>query len=208
MKSFNIKDGLGIKLLQRYGIDIAIITGRRSSAVERRAAELGIETLVQGREDKGVALRELLDSRQLAAASGAYMGDDLPDLAALRLAGLSACPSDAATKVLESVDWVAPHSGGHGAVRALADFILRLKILADLYPPEPMFWALVGMLVLVGTVIWQYMTPASVDTSAATLTDHPVVASYVVNGTRTHFSADGNAADVLKIDCSDPMATH
>ena len=62
------------------------------------------------------------------------------------------------------------------------------------------FWALVGMLVLVGTVIWQYMTPASVDTTAATLTDHPVVASYVVNGTRTHFSADGNAADVLKID--------
>ena len=61
MKSFNIKDGLGIKLLQRYGIDIAIITGRRSSAVERRAAELGIETLVQGREDKGAALRELLD---------------------------------------------------------------------------------------------------------------------------------------------------
>ena len=134
MKSFNIKDGLGIKLLQRFGIDIAIITGRRSSALERRAAELGIETLVQGREDKGAALRELLDIRQLAAASVAYMGDDLPDLGALRLAGLSACPSDAATRVLESVDWVAPHSGGHGAVRALADFILGAKgHLADLY---------------------------------------------------------------------------
>ena len=117
IKSFNIKDGLGIKLLQRYGIEVAIITGRRSSALERRAAELGIETLFQGREDKG-----------------AVLGDDLPDLGAIRLAGLSACPSDAATKILESVDWVAPHAGGHGAVRALADFILGAKgHLSDLH---------------------------------------------------------------------------
>ena len=134
VKSFNVKDGLGIKLLQRYGIEVAIITGRRSSALEQRASELGIETLVQGREDKGAALRELLDIRQIAAASVAYMGDDLPDLGAIRLAGLSACPSDAATKVLESVDWVAPHAGGRGAVRALADFILGAKgHLSDLY---------------------------------------------------------------------------
>ena len=134
VKSFNVKDGLGIKLLQRYGIEVVIITGRRSSALEQRAAELGIETLVQGREDKGAALQELLDIRQIAAASVAYMGDDLPDLGAIRLAGLSACPSDAATKILESVDWVAPHAGGRGAVRALADFILGAKgHLSDLY---------------------------------------------------------------------------
>ena len=134
IKSFNIKDGLGIKLLQRYGIEVAIITGRRSSALERRAVELGIETLVQGREDKGAVLRELLDTRQISPASVAYMGDDLPDLGAIRLAGLSACPSDAATKILESVDWVAPHAGGRGAVRALADFILSAKgHLSDLY---------------------------------------------------------------------------
>ena len=62
------------------------------------------------------------------------MGDDLPDLGAIRLAGLSACPSDAATKILESVDWVAPHAGGRGAVRALADFILGAKgHLSDLH---------------------------------------------------------------------------
>ena len=61
-------------------------------------------------------------------------------------------------------------------------------------------WVFVGMLVLVGTLSWHYVTPASVNTSAAPLTDHPVIASYVVNGTRTQFSADGNAADVLKID--------
>ena len=61
-------------------------------------------------------------------------------------------------------------------------------------------WVFVGMLVLVGTLIWHSVTPASVNNSAAPLTDHPVIASYVVNGTRTQFSADGNAADVLKID--------
>ena len=134
MKSFNIKDGLGIKLLQRYDIQVAIITGRQSAAVARRASELSIEAVIQGREDKGAALQELADHHQIATAAIAYMGDDLPDLGALRLAGLSTCPSDAATKVLESVDWVAPIAGGRGAVRALADFVLAAQgHLADIY---------------------------------------------------------------------------
>ena len=120
-KAFNIKDGLGIKLLQRAGIEVAIITGRSSEAVERRATELGISTVIQGREDKGAALAELLELRKQSAASVAYMGDDLPDLGALRLA------------IKDSVDWVAPLPGGHGAVRALCDFILQAHgVLADL----------------------------------------------------------------------------
>ena len=124
-KAFNIKDGLGIKLLQRAGIEVAIITGRSSEAVERRATELGISTVIQGREDKGEALAELLELRKQSAASVAYMGDDLPDLGALRLAGLATCPSDAVDLIKDSVDWVAPLPGGHGAVRALCDFILQ-----------------------------------------------------------------------------------
>ena len=132
-KAFNIKDGLGIKLLQRGGIEVAIITGRSSEAVERRATELGISTLIQGREDKGAALAELLELRQQAAASVAYMGDDLPDLSALRLAGLATCPNDADDLIKNSVDWVAPLPGGHGAVRALCDFILQAHgLLPDL----------------------------------------------------------------------------
>ena len=132
-KTFNIKDGLGIKLLQRGGIEVAIITGRSSEAVERRATELGISTLIQGREDKGAALAELLELRQQAAASVAYMGDDLPDLSALRLAGLATCPNDADDLIKNSVDWVAPLPGGHGAVRALCDFILQAHgLLPDL----------------------------------------------------------------------------
>ena len=84
IKSFNIKDGLGIKLLQQSGIEVAIITGRTSAAVARRAAELNIATVVQGREDKGVALQALLDERALPAFRVAYMGDDLQDLSALK----------------------------------------------------------------------------------------------------------------------------
>ena len=124
-KSFNIKDGLGIKLLQRCDIDVAIITGRSSEALERRAAELGIATVIQGREDKSSALEELLRAKELNAAEVAYMGDDLPDLGALRLAGLSTCPNDAVEAVRKCADWIAPLPGGTGAVRALADFILQ-----------------------------------------------------------------------------------
>ena len=126
-KAFNIKDGLGIKLLQRGGIEVAIITGRSSEAIERRATELGISTLIQDREDKEAALAEMLELRQQAAASVAYMGDDLPDLGALRLAGLATCPSDAVDLVKNSADWIAPLPGGHGAVRALCDFILQAQ---------------------------------------------------------------------------------
>lgn len=126
-KAFNIKDGLGIKLLQQGGIEVAIITGRSSEAVERRATELGISTLIQGREDKGTALAEMLKLRQQTAASVAYMGDDLPDLGALRLAGLATCPSDAVELIKNNADWIAPSPGGHGAVRALCDFILQAQ---------------------------------------------------------------------------------
>ncbi len=131
-KPFNIKDGLGIKLLQRCDIDVAIITGRSSQALERRAGELGIATVIQGREDKGSALEELMKERGLSASEVAYMGDDLPDLGALRLAGLAACPKDAVEAVRECAEWIAPLPGGAGAVRALADFILQSQgLLSD-----------------------------------------------------------------------------
>jgi 3-deoxy-D-manno-octulosonate 8-phosphate phosphatase (KDO 8-P phosphatase) len=80
--------------------------------------------LLQGREDKGVALQALLDERALPAFRVAYMGDDLPDLSALKLAGLATCPSDAVAPVQAMADWIAPVAGGRGAVRALSDFLL------------------------------------------------------------------------------------
>jgi len=105
-KPFNIKDGLGIKLLQRSDIDVAIITGRSSEALERRASELRITTVIQGREDKGSVLEELLAARGLSASEVAYMGDDLPDLGALRLAGLATCPNDAVEAVRDPAGYM------------------------------------------------------------------------------------------------------
>lgn len=127
LKGFNIKDGQGIKLLQRAGIDVAIVTGRESALLARRAAELGISAVIQGREDKRTALSELARSRDLELSACAYMGDDLPDLGAIRAAGLGACPADAASTVIEHADWVSRLAGGRGAVRELCELLLRAQ---------------------------------------------------------------------------------
>ena len=124
IKAFNIKDGLGIKLLLDNGIEVAIITGRSSEAVTRRMEELAVKIVLQGREDKREALLEILKPRSIPLAQVAYMGDDLPDLDPLRMVGLATCPSDAVSAVCDVADWRAPCPGGRGAVRALSDFIL------------------------------------------------------------------------------------
>jgi 3-deoxy-D-manno-octulosonate 8-phosphate phosphatase (KDO 8-P phosphatase) len=136
LKAFNIRDGLGIKLAQRGGLQVAIITGRDSAIVSRRAAELGIEIVVQGREDKLVALRELCDELGIPLVACAYMGDDLPDLAAIRAAGMGLTVSDAAAAVLDAADWVSARPGGAGAVREACEMILAARgdlerVLAD-----------------------------------------------------------------------------
>ena len=127
LKAFNIKDGLGIKLLQRGGIDVAIITGRDSNIVARRAKELGIEDVIQGREDKLTALRSLCSERQLTLSQCAYMGDDLPDLAAILASGLGLTVADAAGSVREAADWVANAPGGAGAVREACHMLLQQR---------------------------------------------------------------------------------
>ncbi len=127
IKAFNVKDGLGLTLLQNNGIDVVIITGRSSEVVSRRAQELGIETVIQGREDKRMALTELMTQRQLTPAQVAYMGDDLPDLGALQLAGLGACPADAVQAIRDAADWVGTHQGGQGVIREFAEMLLRAR---------------------------------------------------------------------------------
>jgi 3-deoxy-D-manno-octulosonate 8-phosphate phosphatase (KDO 8-P phosphatase) len=127
LKSFDIKDGLGIKLLQRAGVEVAIITGRRSAMVERRAAELGIETIVQGREDKLRALQELCEERGHTLAQCAYMGDDLPDLGAVKAAGIGLSVADGAAAVRAVADWVSRREGGRGAVREACEALLEAR---------------------------------------------------------------------------------
>ena len=130
-KSFNIRDGLGIKLLQRAGITVAIITGRTSAIVTRRAAELGIAHVVQGREDKLEALLDLCGNLKIDLSNVAYMGDDLPDRKAIMAVGLGATVADAASDVAAIADWQSRLPGGQGAVRELAEAWLRSLDLWD-----------------------------------------------------------------------------
>ncbi|MBM70350.1 MAG: phenylphosphate carboxylase subunit delta [Haliea sp.] len=127
LKSFNIKDGLGIKLLQRCGIRVAIITGRRSDMVARRATELGIADLYEGREDKLSALQELGEHLGLTLSECAYMGDDLPDLGAICAAGIGMTVSDAVPEVRAAADWCSRAPGGAGAVREAAEWLLQAR---------------------------------------------------------------------------------
>jgi 3-deoxy-D-manno-octulosonate 8-phosphate phosphatase (KDO 8-P phosphatase) len=127
LKAFNIKDGLGIKLLQKVGVRVAIITGRQSDIVARRARELGIEDIVQGREDKHRALLELCQHHSIDILECAYMGDDLPDLGAIIAAGLGMTVADASSTVREAADWCSRFNGGGGAVREACEFILSAK---------------------------------------------------------------------------------
>ena len=124
-KAFDVKDGHGMKLLQRAGIPIGIITGRQSEVVAFRAAELGIDILYQGAKDKLVPYREILQLHGLADAEIAYVGDDLIDLPILRRVGFAATVADAVDEVKPYVHYVTRRPGGRGAVREVCDLLLR-----------------------------------------------------------------------------------
>jgi len=124
-KRFHVRDGHGIKLLQRAGIGVGIITGRVSAVVDVRARELGIALVRQGAADKVAAWRAILEETGLSPAQTAYAGDDIVDIPLLRAVGFSASVADAEEAVREAVDFVASRGGGRGAVREIADFILR-----------------------------------------------------------------------------------
>ncbi len=124
MKAFNILDGLGIKMLMNSGIEVAIITGRRSPLTERRISDLGIRHLMQGREDKLVALKELTGKLAVDLKQVAYIGDDLPDLSAIRAAALGITVANGHRFVKQHADWCTEASGGTGVAREVADFIL------------------------------------------------------------------------------------
>ncbi|MGC9323166.1 MAG: KdsC family phosphatase [Desulfomonilia bacterium] len=131
IKAFNIKDGHGLKLLMRAGIEVALITGRTSEALRHRAADLGIRHVTQGAKDKRAALQELSRTLGVATTDMAYMGDDVVDLPAIALCGMSFAPSDAVEMVKERVDVVTSLRGGHGAVREVVEFILKELNLFD-----------------------------------------------------------------------------
>lgn len=124
-KAFNVKDGLGIKLLIEKGIIPVIITCRNSEIVTRRARELGIEEVHQGVEDKLETYRKLTQKYGINNQEVAFIGDDLNDLPLMNVAGLSFAVADAVRAVREKADYVTGHKGGDGAVREAIDVILR-----------------------------------------------------------------------------------
>lgn len=127
MKAFSILDGLGIKLLRDAGITPAIITGRCSELVKCRAGELKIELIYQGREDKLVALEELRADLGLEMKDIAYVGDDLPDLSAIRKAGLGITVANGHEFVARHADWQTRAAGGSGAIREVCELILQAQ---------------------------------------------------------------------------------
>jgi len=127
MKAFNTRDGLGMKALQRCGIEVAVITGRKSEAVTQRMAQLDIQHVYQGREDKLNAFRHLLDKTGLDAEQICFAGDDWIDLPVLMRVGLAVSVADAEDRVKEQVHWIAKRNGGDGAVREICNLILTAQ---------------------------------------------------------------------------------
>lgn len=127
IKAFHVRDGHGIKMLQQAGVEVGIITGRRSTIVERRARELGIALVSQGVSDKLGAWRQVLRGKRVAPTETAYVGDDILDVPLMRAVGFAAAVGDAEPCVAEAADYVAGRPGGNGAVREVAEFILRAR---------------------------------------------------------------------------------
>ncbi|MGY0400017.1 MAG: KdsC family phosphatase [Ostreibacterium sp.] len=126
-KAFNARDGLGITLLIRSGIDLAIISGNRSDAVEQRMKKFGIKHIYQGVENKWLTYQMVLDNLQLTHEQVAYMGDDLIDLPVMSKVGLPTSVADADVFVKQNALWVSQYGGGRGAVRELCEKILSAQ---------------------------------------------------------------------------------
>ncbi|MCL2344286.1 MAG: HAD hydrolase family protein [Desulfobulbus sp.] len=127
LKTFNVQDGLGLKLMQRAGFALAIVTGRDSGVVAARAADLGIAHVFQGVADKAATVAALLDRLGLAWEACAFMGDDLIDLPAMTRCGLAIAPANARPIVKAGAHLVTATGGGGGAVREACEFILAAQ---------------------------------------------------------------------------------
>jgi 3-deoxy-D-manno-octulosonate 8-phosphate phosphatase (KDO 8-P phosphatase) len=124
---FDVRDGFGLKLAQKAGLKVGILSGRVSEALRFRAGELGIDALLMDRSDKKPAFEEFLASQATTPDRVAYMGDDLLDLPVLLRCGLSFAPADAVAEVRERVHKVLLKGGGQGVVREMCELVLRAR---------------------------------------------------------------------------------
>lgn len=126
-KAFHSLDGQGIKMLRSSGINVGIITGRNSKLLEKRAADLGIELLYQGREDKLNVLKEICANTGIEPQYICYAGDDLPDLPVLKAVGLGFSVPGGHSSIKAAVDAITDAGGGEGAVREITDYLLQAQ---------------------------------------------------------------------------------
>ena len=127
IKFFNVKDGLGITLLHRCGIATAVLSGRKSLANMRRLTELKVTHVIEGCKDKAAGIMELCGKLGVSPKECLYIGDDLIDLPAMRLAGISVAVGDAVPEAKANATWVMKHKGGRGAVREAAEKLLKTQ---------------------------------------------------------------------------------
>jgi len=124
-KRFDIQDGMGIAMLRRQGIEVAIISGRFSASTDQRAKDLGIPFVFNGVKDKLATLVSLAEKLNLKPEEVAYMGDDVNDIECIMWAGLGVAVANARQETKEAADYVTASSGGQGAVREVADMLLK-----------------------------------------------------------------------------------
>ena len=126
-KSFNVKDGLGLKMLMSGGVDVVIVTGRSSQVVEHRANDLGIQEVHQGVTDKNLLCRQIIKDREFTKQEICCIGDDLTDLPMFSEAGLCIAVADAVKEVREAADFITRSKGGFGAVREACEWLLKCQ---------------------------------------------------------------------------------
>jgi len=126
-KAFFTQDGYGVRQLLEAGIEVAVISGRQSVAVERRMAELGVKYVEQGCKDKVAAFDAIVTELGIDLSETAYVGDDIPDLGLMKYAGFSVAVANAVPAVRAAADVVTASSGGAGAVREVCDQVLRMS---------------------------------------------------------------------------------
>lgn len=127
LKRFNTRDGMGISLLHRAGIQTAILTTENTQIVQARAAKLKIDNVILGSRNKRISLEELLKTLGFKTEEVAYIGDDVNDEPAIKMSGVSACPADAVEHIKGLVDFISQYPGGNGAVREFAELILKAQ---------------------------------------------------------------------------------
>lgn len=135
LRKFSIRDGYALQLAIKRGYRVAALSGGRSKGIEFRLKGLGLTDIFLGLDSKTEAFLNFLKSSGLEAAEVLYIGDDIPDLQVMKLAGLSACPADAAEEIKAVSGYISPKRGGEGCVRELIGKVLKLR--GDWYDPEP-----------------------------------------------------------------------